>query len=47
MTQKKNSTSGHEGKPATKRKALFRATLGLEEHKLIVLTGNYVWLPVA
>ena len=34
----------HEGKPAAKKKALFRATLALEEHKLITLAGTYVWL---
>jgi hypothetical protein len=35
----------HEGKkPAAKRQALFRATLDLEENKLIALAGKYVWL---
>jgi hypothetical protein len=35
----------HEGKkPAAKRQALFRATLDLEENKLIALAGQYVWL---
>ena len=34
----------HEGKLAAKQKALFRATLGLEDHKLIAITGPYVWL---
>jgi AAA domain len=35
----------HQAKnPATKRQALFRATLGLEEAKLIRLVGQYIWL---
>jgi AAA domain len=32
-------------KQATKRQALFRATLDLEKAKLIVLTGAYAWMP--
>jgi hypothetical protein len=36
----------HEAKqPTAKRQALFRATLQLEENKLIALAGQYVWLP--
>jgi hypothetical protein len=35
----------HEGKPKAAQKALFRATLGLEESKLIALKGDYVWMP--
>jgi hypothetical protein len=31
-------------KPETKRQALFRATLDLEELKLIKLVDQYVWL---
>jgi hypothetical protein len=31
-------------KQATKRQALFRATLDLEEAKLIMLAGAYIWL---
>ena len=35
----------HEARrPEAKRQALFRATLDLEEAKLIALVGNYVWL---
>jgi hypothetical protein len=36
----------HEAqKPATKRQALLRATVELEDAKLIALAGQYVWLP--
>jgi hypothetical protein len=36
----------HEAnKQATKRQALFRATLELEEAKLIALVGAYAWMP--
>jgi hypothetical protein len=36
----------HEAKrPEAKRQALFRATLQLEESKLIALAGQYIWLP--